>query len=197
MVQRVQRAPIVRVSSTQVLAGSMLDILVGATDPDGDSLSDAVTEIMSGSSSASIDSTGRFRWRAPVKVSTMGKPYVFRVEVSDGVDMSTAIFAVSASGQNMRPECPATIANVTATEGSPVVLPMSGTDPNGDTLRYRAERDLTNGRLDSTGYRWEIPNGTVDNEVNERTVDFQWRAIDVHDAARSGAGQSGWRNGSR
>lgn len=182
MVERVQRAPIVRVSSKQVQAGTMLDFLVGATDPDGDSLSYAVTEMTTGSSQASIDSAGRFRWRAPVSVSSMGKPYVFRVEVSDGVDMSTAIFAVTVSGQNMRPECPVTIANATANEGSSVLLPMSGTDPNGDALHYRAEHDLTNGRLDSTGYRWEIPYGTVDNASSERTVDFQWRAIDVHDA---------------
>jgi hypothetical protein len=182
VVERVQRAPIVRVSSKQVQAGTMLDFLVGATDPDGDSLSYAVTEMTTGSASASIDSTGRFRWRAPVSVSSMGKPYVFRIEVSDGVDMSTAIFAVTVSGQNMRPECPATIANVTANEGASVLLPMSANDPNGDALHYRAEHDLMNGRVDSTGYRWDIPYGTVENTANERTVDFQWRAIDVHDA---------------
>jgi hypothetical protein len=149
LVERVQRAPIVRVSSKQVQAGTMLDFLVGATDPDGDSLSYAVTEMTTGSASASIDSTGRFRWRAPVSVSSMGKPYVFRIEVSDGVDMSTAIFAVTVSGQNMRPECPATIANVTANEGASVLLPMSANDPNGDALHYRAEHDLMNGRVDA------------------------------------------------
>jgi hypothetical protein len=171
-----------RISSKQVQAGTVLDFLVAAVDPDGDSLSYSVTEMTSGAPSASIDSTGRFRWRAPVSVSSMGKPYVFRVEVSDGTDMSTAIFAVSVSGQNMRPECPTTMPTVIASEGSSVLLPMVASDPNGDVLKYRAEHDLTNGRLDSAGYHWDIPYGTVDNGASERAVPFQWRAIDSHDA---------------
>ena len=87
-----------------------------------------------------------------------------------------------ASGQNARPECPITIASIVSSEGSEVVLPMTASDPNGDAVRYRPERELTNGRVDSSGYRWQIPWGTVENGAAERTLDFQWRAIDTQNA---------------
>ena len=181
-VDRAQRAPIVRIASKQVQAGGQLDFMVGAVDPDGDSLSYLVTDMTSGAPAASIDSTGRFRWRAPGSVNASGTPYQFKVEVSDGVSISAAVFAVMVSGQNARPECPLTILSITSSEGSDVLLPMAATDPNGDALRYRPERELTNGRVDSLGYRWEIPWGTVDNGASERSLDFQWRAIDTQNA---------------
>jgi hypothetical protein len=106
-------------------------------------------------------------------------PYQFKIEVSDGFSISAAILSVTVSGQNVRPECPVTYANVTANEGTEVVLPMAATDPNGDPLRFRAERELVNGRVDSTGYRWDIPYGTVENGASDRTIDFQWRALDA------------------
>ena len=177
-VDRGQRAPVIRVSSKQIQAGGTLDFVVVATDPDGDSLNYAVRDMTAGSPASSIDSTGRFRWRAPVWASANGTPYQFKVEVSDGPNISAAVFAVVVSGQNVRPECPLTTATITSSEGSPVVLPMAATDANGDPLRYRPERELPNGRVDSTGYLWEIPWGTVENTAAERTVDFQWRAID-------------------
>ena len=182
LVDRAQRAPILRISSKQVQAGATLEFLIGAVDPDGDSLSYSVSEMTAGVTTPTIDSTGRFRWRTPVSVSSVGRPYVFKVEVSDGLDISTAIFAVAVSGQNVRPECPVTAASVTATEGSSVVVPMNASDQNGDALRYRAERDLINGRVDSAGYRWDVPWQTVDNGTGERVVSFQWRAIDAHEA---------------
>ena len=178
VVNRAQRAPVIRISARQVEAGGTLDFLVGAQDPDGDSLSYSVTELTPGTPSATIDSTGRFRWRAPLNGSASGSSHQFKVDVSDGSSISAAIFAVVVSGQNVRPECPLTLPVVQSTEGSSVVLPMLATDANGDPLRYRPERDLTNGRVDSSGYRWDIPWGTVDNGASERTVDFEWRAID-------------------
>lgn len=179
LVDRGQRAPVVRVSSKQIQAGGVLDFAVLATDPDGDSLSFAASELTPNSPPASIDSAGRFRWRAPMWASANGTPYQFKVEVSDGLNISAAVFSVVVSGQNVRPECPLTTASVTSSEGSAVIMPMAATDANGDALRYRPERELPNGRVDSTGYHWDIPWGTVDNGASERTVDFQWRAIDT------------------
>ncbi len=180
LVDRGQRAPVVRIASKQIQSGAMLDFPVAAQDPDGDSLSYLVTEMTPNSPVASVDSTGRFRWRAPMWASATGTPYQFKVEVSDGVNISAALFSVVVSGQNVRPECPLTTASVTSSEGSAVLLPMAATDANGDAMRYRPERELPNGRVDSAGYRWEIPWGTVETSAQERTIDFQWRAIDAH-----------------
>jgi hypothetical protein len=179
-VERTQRAPIVRLSSRQVQAGALLDFQVQAVDPDGDSLSYTISDMPINVAPPTLDSTGRFRWRAPVSGNTTGMPYQFKIEVSDGMSISAAILSVLVSGQNVRPECPATIASVTASEGAEVLLPFGATDANGDPLRYRAERDLVNGRVDSLGYRWTIPYGTVEPAASERSVDLQWRAIDVH-----------------
>lgn len=178
LIDRGQRAPVVRIAAKQIQAGGVLDFPVAAQDPDGDSLSYATSELTPNAPASSIDSTGRFRWRAPMWASASGTPYQFKVEVSDGVNISAAVFAVVVSGQNVRPECPLTSASVTTSEGSAVLLPMAATDANGDPLRYRPERELPNGRVDSAGYRWEIPWGTVESSVQERTMDFQWRAID-------------------
>ncbi|MCC7051896.1 MAG: hypothetical protein IT355_01430 [Gemmatimonadaceae bacterium] len=181
-VDRAQRAPMLRISARQVQAGTTLDFMVGATDPDGDSLSYSVTELTPGSPSATVDSTGRFRWRAPLSASSNGSTYQFKVEASDGLNIAAAIFGVTVSGLNVRPECPLTIATVTAAEGMTTVLPMAATDANGDPLRYRPERDLTNARVDSGGYRWEIPYGTVENGAAERLVEVEWRAVDAQNA---------------
>ena len=177
-VERTPRSPIIRLSSRQVQAGGMLDIQVNAVDPDGDSLSYIISDMPLNVAAATLDSTGRFRWRAPLSGNGSGVPYQFKIEVSDGSSISAAILSVGVSGQNARPECPLTLANVTASEGAAVLIPMAATDPNGDLLRFRAERELPNGRVDSAGYRWEIPYGTVDNGTSERTIDFQWRALD-------------------
>lgn len=179
LVDGAQRAPIVRIASRQIQAAGQLDFLVGAQDPDGDSLSYSATELGDGGSAVTIDSTGRFRWRAPPASSASSVPYQFRVEVTDGVSIAAAVFAVTVSGQNVRPECPLTIATVTASEGSRVTLPMRATDANGDALRFRAERDFTNGFIDANGYNWDIPWETVEPNGSERLIDFQWRAIDV------------------
>jgi Bacterial Ig domain len=179
LVERGQRAPVIRVSAKQVQAGGVLDFPVSAFDPDGDSLSYTAAELTPNAPAASIDSTGRFRWRAPMWASANGTPYQFKVEASDGTSISAAVFSVIVSGQNVRPECPLTTASVSSSEGSSVLLPMAATDANGDQLRYRPERELPNGRVDSTGYRWDIPWGTVESTALERTVDFQWRAIDT------------------
>ena len=181
-VDRAQRAPIVRIASKQVQAGGTLDFMVGAVDPDGDSLTYLVTDMSSGAQPATVDSTGHFRWHAPSSSNAAGTPYQFKVDVSDGTNIAAAIFAVLVSGQNARPECPLTIASIMSSEGSDVLLPLGATDPNGDALRYRPERELTNGRVDSSGYRWQIPWGTVENGAAERTLDFQWRAIDTQNA---------------
>ena len=179
MVDGAQRAPIVRIASRQVQAAGQLDFLVGAQDPDGDSLTYSATELGAGGSPVTIDSAGRFRWRAPPAGNAGTAPYQFRVEVTDGVSISAAVFSVTVSGQNVRPECPLTIATITASEGSSVTLPMRATDANGDALRFRAEREFTNGFIDSSGYHWSIPWETVETGGTERILDFQWRAIDT------------------
>lgn len=181
-VDRAQRAPVLRISARQVQAGTTLDFQVGASDPDGDTLSYSVAELTPGSPSATIDSTGRFRWRAPLSASSNGSAYQFKVEASDGLNIAAAIFAVTVSGLNVRPECPLTIPTITASEGMTAVLPMSATDANGDPLRYRPERDFTNGRVDSAGYRWDIPFNTVEGSATEKLVEFEWRAVDAQNA---------------
>ncbi len=181
-VERAQRAPVIRVSSKQVQAGSTLDFTLDARDPDGDSLTYAVSDMSPGIQVPTIDSTGRFRWRAPLSASMTGTPFQFKVEASDGLNISAAIFPVVVSGLNVRPECPLTIATVVSSEGSAALLPFAATDANGDALRFRPERDLMNGRVDSTGYRWDIPYGTVENGASEKAIDFQWRAIDTQNA---------------
>ncbi|MDZ7630151.1 MAG: hypothetical protein U5K74_02030 [Gemmatimonadaceae bacterium] len=182
IVDRVQRAPVIRISSKQVQAGATLDFQLDARDPDGDSLTYAVSDMSHGIQVPTIDSTGRFRWRAPVSASTSGTPYQFKVEVSDGINISAAIFAVVVSGQNVRPECPLTVPTIVSSEGASTLVPLAATDANGDVLRYRPERELVNGRIDSVGYRWEIPYGTVERGATEQSIDFQWRAIDEHNA---------------
>ena len=177
-VERAQRAPVMRISSKQVQAGTILEFTVNATDPDGDSLSFAISDMPAGVPPATLDSTGRFRWRAPYTAGATGNAYPFKIEVSDGLNISAVVFTAVVSGLNVRPECPVTIASVSASEGATIMLPLGATDANGDILRYRPERDLPGGAVDSAGYRWEIPWGTVDNSVNERSFDFLWRAID-------------------
>jgi hypothetical protein len=179
------RPPIIRQPADRVIPpGDTLVLPVEASDPDGDLLSVAATNLTDPSLPPRYDrQTGSLVWQAPR--GTLNRVNQWRITVNDG-DGGTATteLHVSVKAQNVAPVC-APLRTYKRDEGDAVEVALDADDANDDSLSYRPLLTLPNGVLQGATYQWKIPYGFVATARQDSTVRFEWRASDPSGAATS------------
>ncbi len=180
------RPPIIRQPTDRVVpAGDSLTVPIEASDPDGDALSFAVTNVTDPSLPPRFDArTNTLLWQAPR--GTTNRVYLWRLTANDG-DGGTATTEVHVSvrSQNVAPVC-SPIRSYKREEGESVDVALDADDANGDTLTYQPLATLPNGAQKGSVYHWDIPYGFVLPARQDSTVRFEWRATDPSGASTSG-----------
>src|SRR6478672_8709373 len=179
------RPPIIRQPTDRVIPpGDTLVLPVEASDPDGDVLSVAATNLTDPSLPPRYDrQSGTLVWVAPR--GTVNRVNQWRITVNDG-DGGTATteLHVSVRAQNVAPVC-APMRSYKRDEGESVEIPLDADDANGDSLTYHPLATLPNGALKGSTYQWSIPYGFVSPTRQDSTVRFEWRATDPSAASTS------------
>ena len=179
------RPPIIRQPTDRVIPpGDTLVLPVDASDPDGDVLSVAATNLTDPSQPPRYDrQTGSLVWQAPR--GTVNRVNQWRITVNDG-DGGTATteLHVSVKAQNVAPVC-APLRTYKRDEGEQVEIALEADDANGDSLAYHPLASLPNGALKGPVYQWSIPFGFVSAARQDSTVRFEWRATDPSSAGTS------------
>lgn len=179
------RPPIIRQPTDRVIPpGDTLVLPVEASDPDGDVLSVAATNLTDPSLPPRYDRpTGSLVWQAPR--GTINRVNQWRITVNDG-DGGTATteLHVSVRAQNVAPVC-APMRSYKRDEGESVEISLDADDANGDSLTYHPLATLPNGALKGSAYQWSIPYGFVSPTRQDSTVRFEWRASDPSGASTS------------
>jgi hypothetical protein len=172
------RPPVIRQPADRVLPpGDTLVLAVEASDPDGDVLSVAATNLTDPSMPPRYDRrSGNLVWQAPR--GTVNRANQWRITVNDG-DGGTATteLHVSVKAQNVAPVC-APLRTYKRDEGEAVEISLDADDANGDSLSYHPLATLPNGALRGSAYQWSIPYGFVSPTRQDSTVRFEWRASD-------------------
>lgn len=179
------RPPVIRQPTDRVIPpGDSLSLPLEASDPDGDVLSIAVTNVTDVSLPPRFDrQTSTFSWQAPR--GPTNRVYLWRVTVNDG-DGGTASteFHVSVKSQNVAPVC-SPLRTYKREEGEQVEIVLDADDANGDSLVYQPLQMLPNGALKGGVYHWSIPYSFVSPTRQDSTVRFEWRATDPSYASTS------------
>jgi hypothetical protein len=179
------RPPIIRQPADRVIPpGDTLVLPIEASDPDGDVLSVAATNLTDPSQPPRYDrQTGTLVWQAPR--GTVNRVNQWRVTVNDG-DGGTATteLHVSVKAQNVAPVC-APLRTYKRDEGEQVEIALDADDANGDSLAFHPLATLPNGSLKGAVYQWSIPFGFVSAARQDSTVRFEWRASDPSAASTS------------
>lgn len=136
-VNDVNRPPELEPIADQVVEeGQILEIPVNAVDPDGDTLTLAAANLPGFCTlTDNGDGTGAIAC-API-VGDAGDYPDIAVEASDGTAAGSATFALAVTAAN-NPPTVAAIANQTRGEGEVFQIPVSASDPDGDTLTLSA-----------------------------------------------------------
>ena len=179
------RPPIIRQPTDRVIPpGDTLVLPIEASDPDGDVLSVAATNLTDPSLPPRYDrQSGSLVWQAPR--GTINRVNQWRITVNDG-DGGTATteLHVSVRAQNVAPVC-APMRSYKRDEGESVEIALDADDANGDSLTYHPLATLPNGALKGSTYQWSIPFGFVSPTRQDSTVRFEWRASDPSAASTS------------
>jgi hypothetical protein len=181
-VTNAHRSPVIRQPADRILPpGDSLSLQVEATDPDGDPLSVAVTNVSDVSLPPRYDrQTGMLSWQAPR--GTANRLYLWRITVNDGDGgTATADMHVSVRSQNVAPVC-APLRTYKRDEGEQVEIALDAEDANGDSLTFSPLATLPNGLHTGSTYRWSIPYNFVLPTRQDSTVRFEWRATDPSQA---------------
>jgi hypothetical protein len=172
------RPPIIRQPTDRVIPpGDTLILPLEASDPDGDVLSVAATNLTDPSLPPRYDrQTGALVWQAPR--GTVNRVNQWRVTVNDG-DGGTATteLHVSVKAQNVAPVC-APLRTYKRDEGDSVAIALDADDANDDSLTFKPLATLPNGAHRGALYQWNIPYGFVSAARQDSTVRFEWRASD-------------------
>ena len=179
------RPPVIRQPADRVIPpGDTLVLAVEASDPDGDVLSVAATNLTDPSLPPRYDRrTGNLVWTAPR--GTVNRVHQWRVTVNDGDGgVASSELHVSVKAQNVAPVC-APLRTYKRDEGEAVEITLDADDANGDSLTYHPLATLPNGALRGATYQWSIPYGFVSPTRQDSTVRFEWRASDASAASTS------------
>ena len=177
------RPPVIRQPGDRVVpSGDSLAVQIEASDPDGDPLSVAVTNLTDFSLPPKYDGrTGALTWQAPR--GQANRLYLWRITVNDGDGGSaSADMHVAVRSQNVAPVC-APLRTYKRDEGEQVEIALDAEDANGDSLVYAPLASLPNGVLAGSTYRWNIPFDFVLPTRQDSTVRFEWRATDPTQAS--------------
>ncbi len=109
-------------------ASQLLTLTIDATDPDGDPVTLTVSPLPTGASF--VDTTRTLSWRP---VTGQAGVYPLTITASDGKLSTTASFRLTVLAVN-RPPVINAIADATASEGRPLTIAISVSDPDGDPV---------------------------------------------------------------
>ena len=180
------RPPLVRQPTDRVVpAGDSLVVPLDASDPDGDVVSVAVTNVTDAGLPPRYDArTGTLAWQAPH--GTTNRVYLWRITASDGDGGSaTTELHVAVRSQNVAPVC-GPMRTYKRDEGESVDIALDADDANGDSLTYQPMVTLPNATLHGASYQWSIPYGFVLPTRQDSTVRFEWKATDPSQASTNG-----------
>lgn len=180
------RAPVIRQPGDRVIPpGDSLLLQLEASDPDGDPLSVAATNVTDVSLPPRYDArAGTLAWQAPR--GTANRVYLWRVTVSDGDGgIATSELHVVVRAQNVAPTC-GPMRTYKLDEGERAEIALDADDANGDSLTYQPAVTLPNGMLRGSMYQWNIPYGFVLPTRRDSTVRFEWHAVDPSQAQTNG-----------
>ncbi|MBI3071878.1 MAG: putative Ig domain-containing protein [Deltaproteobacteria bacterium] len=128
------RAPVFApIGSKSGVEGAKLTFTVIASDPDGDAVTCAATNLPQGASFNA--ETHTFSW-TPSYSQAASYQVTFRATDSAGLS-SYAFVTITISNANGRPVL-AAVGSKTVAEGAALAFTVSGSDPDGDTLTYSA-----------------------------------------------------------
>lgn len=137
-VRDVQRPPVLEpIGGRALVEGQTIDLLVRATDPEGDAIALGALGKPSGATfTDNGDGTGRFLW-TPTYVQAGDWSVEFRAGDGRSIDAETVLVRVldSQGGPQLVP-----IDDVTTSEGRSVTLFAQGIDPDGDMLTFGASK---------------------------------------------------------
>ncbi len=165
-VTKVNLPPVITIHGNQnINEGQLLNFTVSATDPNGDVLTFATTNLPTGA--AFNTDTLAFSWTPYYNQAGL---YTVNFQVSDGNLTVSRDVVITVNQVNLPPEM-ASIGNQTVDEGKPLQFTVSATDPDGDILTYSATGMPEGAIFDSVTqtFSW-----TPDyNQAGLYTVNFQ------------------------
>ena len=187
------RAPVLSDPGAQTSAeGATVTLTLAATDPDGDGLGYAASNLPFG---LSLDpATGEITGTIDYTAAT-GSPYQVVATVSDGELSDSATFMWTVANTNRAPALTDPGAQASA-EGETVALTLAASDPDDDTVSYQAtglpaglSLDSSTGEVGgalsytvSVGSPYSVTVTADDGQGGTDTVSFTWTV-----AARNGA----------
>ncbi|WP_209618448.1 Ig-like domain-containing protein [Methanolobus bombayensis] len=123
--------------------------LVGSDDDSDDTL----TYSMNGLPPEATlnETTGEFSWTPEYTTTTEYRTFNANFMVSDGEDSVSQYVIITVYNTNRAPEFPE-FTNISASEGTELVLNISAVDPDGDSLEYT--KDVNFGIINDTNFEW-------------------------------------------
>jgi Putative Ig domain len=132
-ISAINTAPVLAaIGNKSILEGASLGFTVSASDSDGDSLTFNASGLPAGA--GFNGSTGLFSW---TPVSDQSGQYTVTISVSDGTASDSEVIQITVAdvAVNQAPVL-AAIGNKAVDEGDTQYIPVSATDPDGDSLTY-------------------------------------------------------------
>jgi hypothetical protein len=125
-------------TSQTVATGSVININLAATDPDGDTLTYSVdTSTIPGGASYSVGPTGSFSWTAMAINTPPAGVFTLRFYVSDGHNVATPItFTITVTPVINGAPVWSNLTNRTVSVGNNLTFQVQATDPENDPLFY-------------------------------------------------------------
>jgi hypothetical protein len=143
------RSPLLSgISSQSVSEGFVLSLALSGSDPDGDVL----TYSVSGNPSGSSLSNNIFSW-TPGYDQAGSYQVTFVVSDGRGGEASEAV-TITVSDANRSPML-SDIGSQSVSEGAPLSLTLSGSDPDGDALTYSVSGNPSGSSLSGSTFSWE------------------------------------------
>jgi len=132
-VTHVNRSPVLASIGTQNLTeGDSLNLVVSATDPDGDAIFYSASNLPSGA--VFTPSTRSLSW---IPDTTQGGSYSVTISASDGSLSAAETFTINVATANQAPVL-ATIGNQTVSENTLLSFVVNASDPENDSLSFSA-----------------------------------------------------------
>jgi len=127
-----------------VAEGSTYTFTLAATDPDGDTVTFAMTDAPAG---ATLDAaTGVFAFNPTFE---QRGTYTFQVTASDGADVTEQTVTLTVAETNRPPRFTSVLPDTTVAEGSVLVTTFGATDDDDDAVRFSLAAELANATVEA------------------------------------------------
>lgn len=140
------------IDNPTITEGQQLSLTLNATDPDGDTLTYSTSNNPSGSSL----SGATFTWTPS---TTQAGSYTPTFTASDGKGgTASQTMTITVTNLNQAPTL-SSITSIVGTEGNPLTIALSGSDPDGDALNYSMNNSPSGSSLSGNTFSWTPSSG--------------------------------------